>query len=128
MKKKSFLKIGLFSLILAVAMLFMLQDINSQQIVERHNNPQILGWMFGKDASFAGERAWGYSGTLDTLVVSGVDITCSVYLTPKTATGTLRYDIKAAGDTIFVTSSGSETASSDKYAYLIVRNAYGATD
>ena len=127
--KKTILSIGIISLIMAVLLLaVVIRDTQAQLTLDRLRNPLIQGWMFGKDASFAGERTWGADGTADTLVVSNVDTTCVVFLTPKTATGTLRYDIKAAGDTIFVTSSGSETGGTDKYSYLIIRNGYGATD
>jgi hypothetical protein len=109
------------ALILTMTMLFTGQ-------MNRLWNPQVQGFLYGKDAQFAGERTWGTTGTLDTLVVTGVDITCTVYLTPKTATGTLRYDVATAGDTVFVTSSGSETAATDKYSYLVIKNGYNASD
>jgi len=121
MKKKLFIAIILVAL---VALLF----LGSAQIYQSTTNLQVKGWLFGKDNSFAGERTWGTNGTADTLTISGVDTTCVVFLTPKTATGTLRYDIATAGGSIFVTSTGSETGGTDKYSYMIIRNGYGATD
>lgn len=99
----------------------------SPTAVERHL--QVKGWLIGKAAQFAGERTWGTTGTADTLVITGVDTLCAVLLTPKT-TGieNLYYDIRSAGDTVFVTSDSSGTASTDKYSYVIIYNAYGASD
>ena len=91
-------------------------------------NQQVQGWLYGKDAQFAGERIWGTTGTADTLVITGVDVTCVVMLTAKTAMGDLSYDIEAAGDTVFVTSGGSETAATDKYGYIVIKNGYNASD
>ena len=112
--------------IILLSLVFFLGD--AQPIAGPFTNVQLKGWIFGGDAGIAGERTWAKSGTADTLLVSGVDITCVVFLCPKTATGTLRYDVATAGDTVFVTSSGSETATTDKYSYFIIRNGYGATD
>jgi len=92
------------------------------------NNILLDGWIFAPDQSLAGQRTWNTTGTLDTLLISGVDTTCVVFLTAKTATGTLRYDVATAGDTVFVTSSGSETGGTDKYNYFILRSVYGARD
>lgn len=126
MKRK--ILIGFMALMLCILFFHQVKIVESQSVLTRLNNPQVKGWLFGDAAQFAGEREWGTTGTADTLVVTGVDTSCAVFLTAKTATGTLRYDIKSAGDTIFVTSSGSETGGTDKYSYLIVYNAYGATD
>jgi hypothetical protein len=93
------------------------------------HNFKVKGWLFGKDEEFVGQRDWGTTGLLDTLVISNVDTLCLVFLTGKTSnTGELYYDIATAGDTIFVTTEDTCTASTDKYNYMIVRNGYSATD
>jgi hypothetical protein len=121
------MKKNLFAAIILVVLIALL-FLGSAQIYQSTTNLQVKGWLFGKDNSFSGENTWGTTGTADTLLISGVDTTCVVFITPKTASGTLRYDVATAGDTIFVTSSASETGGTDKYSYLIVRNGYGASD
>jgi len=120
-------KSGFFTAFLVIGLILIMTMLFTGQM-NRLWNPQVKGFLYGSDAQFAGERLWATTGTLDTLVVSGVDTTCTVYLTPKTATGTLRYDVATSGDTVFVTSSGSETANTDKYSYLIVNSGYNASD
>ena len=121
------MKKTLFALIaiVLVATLF----LAAAQINGTLTNYQVKGWLFGKDISFAGERTWAKTGTLDTLLVPGVDTTCVVYLASKTTQiENLFYDVATAGDTVFVTADSAGTAATDKYSYLIVRNGYGATD
>lgn len=120
---------NLFIALLVVVIACLLLMGQAKPIAGPFTNTLLKGWVFAPSQSICGQRAWGTTGSADTLVVSGVDTTCLVFLSNKTAiTGHLRYDIRAAGDTIFVTSDSSETASTDKYSYLIIRNAYGARD
>jgi len=126
--RKNYLKIGLSFLLVSLLLLVVMQA-NSQRSTDRLHNPQVQGWIFGKSAGFAGERTWGYTSANDTIVITGIDTTCIVILTPKTTQiENLFYDIKSAGDTLFVTADSAGTAGTDKYSYLIVRNGYGATD
>lgn len=121
---------NIWVIMIAVVLISLFAVLGSQSITKVERNLQVKGWLFGNasDKTWAGQTTWVTTGTADTLLVSGVDTTCVVFLAPKTATGTLRYDIATAGDTIFVTSSGSETGGTDKYAWIVIRNAYGATD
>jgi hypothetical protein len=114
--------------LLVVIMFLSIVLFGAAQINGTLTNYQVKGWLFGKDAQFAGERTWAKTDTLDTLVVTGVDTTCAVFLQAKTTViKGLTYDIRSAGDSIFV-ESDSTGAATEKYSYLIVRNAYGATD
>lgn len=108
--------IFLIILILVLAMVVILWAQTPNRII---TNLQVKGYLFGT-ITLRGERTWGVNGTADTLIIAGVDTNCFVYLTPLTATGTLRVN-SVVDDTIFVVSSGSETAATDKYNYLIVR-------
>lgn len=110
------IKIFLIALMLILIILALLWTQTPNRIIY---NLQVKGYLFGT-STLRGEQTWGYNGTLDTLVVSGVDANCYVYLTPLTATGVLSVTSVVA-DTIFVTSSTSETATTDKYNYLILR-------
>jgi len=128
MKRDKLFKTG-FLLVLVSLLLLVVMQVQSQRHLDRLQNPMVIGWMFGQGNEFAGEQVWGYTGTADTLVITGLDTTCVVFLTAKTTDlENLYYDIHAAGDTLFVTSDSSGTADTDKYSYIIVRNAYGATD
>ena len=121
------MKKTLFALIaiVLVATLF----LAAAQINGTLTNYQVKGWLFGKDISFAGERTWAKAATADTLVIPGVDTTCVVFLTAKTdSLINLQYDIRSAGDSVFVKSDTTGRAATDKYSYLIVRNGYDATD
>jgi Flp pilus assembly protein TadG len=90
----------------------------SQRRLNNLSNVVLKGWVWAEN-NIANTRTWGVTGTADTVIVGGIPSDAHVFLTPNTATGTLRYSIN--GDTLFVTSSASETASTDKYDYLIIR-------
>jgi len=109
-------------LLLVMSFLFMAQGPNGTIW-----NYQIRGFLYGKDAQFAGERAWGTTGTADTLIVTGVDTSCVVFLTSKSDSVYFYYDV-GSSDTIFVTSNQSLTATTDKYSYLVIKNGYNASD
>lgn len=129
MRNKKYLMMGLLFLFYAFTLLFISQQAQSQRSYYQLHNPLVQGWLFGQDACFAGERTWGYSGTKDTLLITKVDTTCIVILTAKTTQiENLFYDIKSAGDTVFVSADSAGVAATDKYSYLIIRNGYGATD
>lgn len=121
------MKNKLFALLITLLFLCFI-FMGAAKVIDKVYNVQISGWMFGKDAQFAGERTWAKASTLDTLVITGVDTTCAVFLQAKTDTIChLKYDIRSAGDTVFVTSDSTGTTT-DKYSYLVIRNAYGASD
>jgi len=82
-------------------------------------NVRLQGHLFA-DSLICGQKTWTTTGTADTLTIAGLDSSATVFLTPITATGTLRGSVGSNNDTVFVTSSGSETGGTDKYNYFIV--------
>jgi len=118
MFKKNGFKIGLVLILLLVLGLFVLSEaVTPNRVI---TGLQVKGWLWGT-STIRGTQTWGTTGTADTLLVSGVDTDCYVFLQAQTAMGNLRYTISADGDTVFVTSASSETGSTDKYNYWIVR-------
>ena len=116
------------NVVLAVIIILLMATIVAQPVITPLNNVQIKGWLIGKDAQFSGTRTWGYTGAIDTLVISGVTTDCAVYLQPKTTQiENLIYSVSANNDTVFVTSDSAGTATTDKYDYMIVSNPYGGS-
>jgi len=125
---------GFFGLLIIIAVMAMFMgsppaamgvDVPTNQTL---TNPLLKGWLVNGSQKICGQRTWGTTGTADTLVISGLDTTDIVFVTPNTATGTLRTDISTNGDTCFVTSSASETATSDSYFWLVFKDGYNVTN
>ena len=88
----------------------------------RIHNLRVKGWLFG-DTTWCGLETWATTGTVDTLVASGVDTTCYFFVTSvdSTSKAPLFGDIGRKNDTVFVKCDSSVTADELKYCWMIIR-------
>ncbi len=115
--------------ILSLLLIFIIITGLVQPISGPFTNTLFKGWWIVSGSKICIERTWGHTGTLDTVVITGLDTTCNVFLQPKTTQiENLIYDIQSGGDTLFVTADSAGTADTDKYSILIIQNAYNASD
>lgn len=91
----------------------------ARRIQNRLWDVKLFGYLWADD-TVAGQKAWGTTGTADTLVLAGIDSTSHVFIMPRAKTSGLRHSISSNGDTVFVTSDTSLTATTDTYDYFVI--------
>lgn len=113
-------KMNRWQLLLVLVLAFMM--LAAAVEYRRYTNLRIKGWLFA-DTSWAGLRTWNKTGTVDTLVVSGIDTTCYFFAFPADSSTkyALHSYISRKNDTVFVRSDTSLTASERKYNWMVLR-------
>lgn len=106
--------IGFVLLIVLITAVF-----GARRIQNRFWDVKLQGWLWADD-TIAGQKAWGTTGTADTLVIAGIDSTSHVFIAPRAKTSGLRHTISSNGDTVFVTSDTSLTADTNTYDYFVI--------
>ena len=117
MKNSTYRKMFLLTLMVLV----FFSSIAAIKEYRRLVNLRVKGWLFG-DTSWSKIVTWTYTGTLDTVAMSGVDTTCIVSITPIDSV--FRYPlcprISRNDDSIFVESDTS-VFTNNKYSLIIIR-------
>lgn len=85
------------------------------------HNPWITGHPIAA-STWAGLETWAKTGTVDTLVVTGIDTTWYVFISPvdSTSKGIMHTYISRDNDTVFVKCDSSLTANEFKYNWMVV--------
>ena len=85
----------------------------------RETNLRIKGWLL-TDTTWSGLETWGKTGTVDTLVVAGIDTTFYFFVNAvdSTSKGPLHGYISRNDDTVFVRCDSSLTAAEFKYNWI----------
>jgi hypothetical protein len=96
--------------------------IGAAKEYKRITNLRVKGWLFGDKDKWCGLKEWENSAKLDTIVCSGIDTTCMVFITgvDSTYARPLSAYICRNGDSIFVKSDSSLT-SEDAYNWMVIR-------
>lgn len=81
-------------------------------------NVRLQGHVFA-DSNIVGQKVWANADTLDTLLISGIDSTATVFLQPLTTIEGIKYSISVNGDSVFVDADSTQ-GTSDVYNYLVI--------
>lgn len=105
-----------------VAVVFLLCFFLIAGVVEytRFHNLRIKGWLFG-DTSWTGQQSWQVAGKVDTLLVSGIDEDCYLFLQADSVTCKVPlYVFDLVDDTAFVKCDSSLTTDNG-YDWMVIR-------